>query len=457
MRKVLSIMVAAIMLAACLTGCSESSATEDSKTNSRPESSSVTETTTTTVATTTAPTTTTQVTTTAPAKPAETDSIAKAYRTAKKAQNCELNTNYTADSFASQDAVLSNDGKRIYFLKGKNVNGKYDGSKCIIYCYDIETKKVKPLIERDKSISQFAYYEDKIYAIYLNNNYSVNFYVAMYDKNGKLINEINNDNTKYNLARATINHEARVLDNGKIAILGLCEKAKDDPFEHAPELGVIFSEDLKKDTVVYYDNEAEHGLSSKKIPSGITNRGFYNAKVLSRDTGEAVLEIYDSDKANWSKTKYNIDTSKLPVNVAMSPSLKTVNIYGDYLFAYSKIYGRPDDGSIYDMTFDLNSGNVLNISTSYNYRGGEKTYYLKEKGINDDDDSKEGWYVCDAITKSKEDREYTMVSKQPAKGGNICMLNDTYYWFVDSYGCFLRTYENGEDQEQKVFIIEGKD
>ncbi len=437
-------MIAAFMLSACLTACSENrSKTESGKTSSISESSSVTETTTTTAVTTTAPTTTTQATTTAPVTPQEAVDLAKAYSSSPRAINCRTETYMLNSGSPSTKAAVSDDGKHVYFLAHPDKNN-YQHS---IYQYDMDTKKSKPLITlKDDSVWTFAYYNG---FIYITSTANKDFYIAKYDENGKLLAQVDENNTDYcvtpNRDGRTYRYIAYVLDNGKVAICGI-EKKGDN--EHSP-LSVIFSEDLKSSTVVWHEVDTEHGSVKEKRPPlkiSFSNIGFFDVYTDKRNGESTILSIYDSDTSKWIDYKWKDDKN--------TPYFDGVFVYGDYIIAYSynpdyllPSYNKNNCLAVYNR----NSGNQLRFSVSQGYRGGEKTYILGSfRGI----ENEYGWYKVDAIEEEYY-KEYDYVSPQKEvkdEDSQIYYINDKYYCYTDEYGLFLRTYEKGEQEEITLWV-----
>ncbi|GEM_PF-5541552 len=437
----------ALILTICLTACSESSKTEDSKTNSKPESSSVTEaTTTTTAATTTVPTTTTQATTTATALTSdEENEIAEAFASTPKATNC-----YQIDGGYFQSAkkpAISDDGSKVYFLAGKIKGSEYDGSKCVLWVYDIKLKEAKVLLELEEDIVSFAYFNDKIYVTKIAEVSGL--YIGMFDKDGKKLKEFTKKDLNDNYSQLS---SARVLDNGMIAIFSAQKKGLDDIFG----VSLLFKSDLSSPIEVWYEgtNGNEHGIKSKEKPSGTTNRGFYY-RYTDEKTKKDKLSIYDSETGKWSE--YDAENTS---------SASTYTIYGKYIFELPKDFttcGIDGKDSKY-VIIDCESGKQCPYRINYNYKGGDYTYAYDNHGHNPGNDGE--WYKCKPVNSIHSEIEYTLVSSQKIpsnysfsgeNGSNVIYLLDSnYYWFIDDYGFFLRTFEKGDSSEELVLQTKTK-
>lgn len=438
MRKVLSVMVAAIMLTACLTGCSDSSATEDSKASSSPESSSVAETTT-TAATTTAPTTTTQATTTAaPPISDEERKIAEEFASSTKTVNCV--DIFDGSYQSAKKAAISERGDKIYFLAGKTKNNEYDTSKFVLWCYDINAKKSKILIELEKSIKSFAYHENKIYITKTADLSSL--YIAMFDTNGKKLKEFTDKKLDYTQSTP------RVLDNGMIA---LCKATKKDTYD---SVALMLNADLSNPVEVWYEgtNGNEHGIKSKETPSGTTNRGFYY-RYTDEKNNKSILSNFDSETKKWTEC----DATEMSDNC-------TYIISDKYIFALPYDYDTSEicikDRFQYTIT-DRKTERMIPYIINYNYRGGDYAYAFYENERNEGSDG--AWCRSKPVNSRYIEIEYTVVSSQKVPNyfesndsPHIYILNNNYYWYIDEYGLFLRTFEKGDSSEELVLQTKTK-
>ena len=290
MKKTVSIILSALLMTISLTACSESSTTDNSTSNTDTTMTTTTPQTTTTTSATTAPTTTAQETTTAaPPISDEETKIAEAFASTPKATNC-----YQVEGGFFQSAkkpAMSDDGSKIYFLAGKIKGNEYDDSKCVLWVYDIKTKKAKTLIELELDIVSFAYFQDKIYVTKIAETSGL--YIGMFDKNGKKLKEVTKKDLGNNYTQIS---SARVLDNGMVAINSAQKKGLDD----ISGVSLLFNSDLSSPIEVWYTgtNGNEHGIKSKEKPSGTTNTGFYYL-YTDEKTDKDIISIYDSNTKKW--------------------------------------------------------------------------------------------------------------------------------------------------------------
>lgn len=438
-KKVISAIIALSML--FMTACGDSSKSDDKSSSSKQESSSAAETTTTTTAESKTETTTTETSTSAPQAPAEVFDLAKAYSSSPRAINCR-SASYMLNGDPSEKAAVSDDGKHAYFLAHySNKDYRYS-----IYQYDMNTKKSKPFItKKDDSITGFAYYNG---SIYITGTMSEGFYIAKYDENGKLIAKVNEENTDYCVALGRYETEpenhyvAYVLDNGKVIINGINKKGEED----SPSVCVIFSSDLKDNKVVWHETDIGHGdVKEKKSPDGFTNNGCYYMYTDKNDSKK--LSVYDSDSEKWTEFSWENEEE---------PLYDGVFVYGDYVIAY---YSNPDylkpRYSTCLAVFSISTLQEHSFTVSNSYKGGESTYVL---GSFSENPNEYGWYRVNAVINNDGNCDFKFVSPQKETGEDensmIYYINDKYYTYVDEYGIFLRTYEKGEKEEEKLWVFD---
>lgn len=283
------------------------------------------------------------------------------------------------------------------------------------------------------AVTDFAYCNG---FVYITGWQGQRFYISKHDESGKLIKEINDSNAEYWYDSSSVFPSAPiyVLDNGMVAVQTCYSKKDKDRIDgEREEISVLFSADLETSTVIWHeDTNNKHGVIRKDRPNYVTNVGFY-----CYHSDEDKISIFDANTSKW--TDYE----------CKNRVYRDLLVFGNYVIGWNDWDTYSTTGEMKSYVFDRNTGKPIDLNVVENYKGGKYVYELR--GISGQTDY--NWCRIDALVDDITESKYTKVSPQKNEG-NWYRLDDKYYWFFDSYGCFLRTYEKGENEEETIWVYD---
>lgn len=319
------------------------------------------------------------------------------------------------------------DNNKIYFINTNPDNNVGTNDGYTWNSYDINTKEYKAVFNVDEPIFMADpnifihiydswYYNNAFYAVYecssykVNNNYKYYCIIKM-DDNGRILRKILFDeNTPIDIVGVVdgllvIEHHEK----------GNYESTVYDVYSTDLELLATFNRPLKL---------LDHGLSE---PVYVSSFFGYEDNIYA--VADHRFYMMDIENAKWTD-----------VNILEKPS----SGLGKYSIA-------PNDMCI----IDVETGEKIyegyltqDYSDSYfgnTYFGGNHNIVLQNGA----------WYKVQYPNgKDIDFTQYEPMGLESARyQDNIVQLNEKYYIFKDKYGVFLRTYENGENQEETIIMF----